>query len=222
MRDAAAVLAVGQVASVAVGAQHTCVVHTEGSARCWGSNSNGELGQGDTTSRGAAAGDMGNLSAVELGGLVSSFQIAAGDCHTCVVVSGLVKCWGCGGAGQLGVGGTDSVGTDPSHMGAGLVAANLDSDPAVSVLAVGTYSCYTTAGGDLYCWGTAAWFDGAQLTPQHVQLPFRVSRVSCGLTHCCAVDVGGVVRCWGDGADGQLGAGLRSCGPAEAVAVPGL
>ena len=37
--------------AVAAGSAHTCAVLGNGGVQCWGSNENGQLGTGDTTSR---------------------------------------------------------------------------------------------------------------------------------------------------------------------------
>jgi alpha-tubulin suppressor-like RCC1 family protein len=39
--------------------EHSCAVLDNGAVKCWGTNTSGELGQGDLLSRGAAAGTMG-------------------------------------------------------------------------------------------------------------------------------------------------------------------
>ncbi len=50
------------------GSGHTCVVLDDHSVRCWGANTSGQLGLGDTIARGAHPGDMGDaLPTVDLG-----------------------------------------------------------------------------------------------------------------------------------------------------------
>ena len=52
---------------VAAGAYHTCAILVNGSVKCWGYNAFGELGLGDTTTRGTDAAQMGDaLPAVDL------------------------------------------------------------------------------------------------------------------------------------------------------------
>jgi hypothetical protein len=47
---------------------HSCALLDNGAVKCWGSNLNGELGQGDTAARGAAPGTMGDaLHEIDLG-----------------------------------------------------------------------------------------------------------------------------------------------------------
>jgi len=82
---------------LAVGGRHACAVVDVGRVRCWGlSNSEGELGDGTTDHR---------SSPVTVEGLAGATALAAGDMHTCAILSsGEVQCWGRNGDGQLGDG----------------------------------------------------------------------------------------------------------------------
>jgi cysteine-rich repeat protein len=113
------------VTSVALGESHTCALLDDGVVKCWGANPDGELGTGNTVSRGSAAGDMGDhLPAVDLGQPAQS--IVAGAYHTCALLQDrTVKCWGANPTGQLGLGDTDSRGDDPDEMGDKLPAVDL-------------------------------------------------------------------------------------------------
>jgi alpha-tubulin suppressor-like RCC1 family protein len=75
--------------SLALGQSHTCaLVAGSGQVKCWGYNQFGQLGYGDTTSRGDAAGEMGvNLTSVDLGGVGRyAKKIACGPHHTCALL----------------------------------------------------------------------------------------------------------------------------------------
>jgi alpha-tubulin suppressor-like RCC1 family protein len=71
-----------------------CALLGDGTAKCWGYNANGSLGDGSVTSR--------NLP-VAVSGLTSATQLSAGRLHTCALISdGTAKCWGLNGNGQIG------------------------------------------------------------------------------------------------------------------------
>lgn len=77
------------IKDIALGDTHACALMHQGSVRCWGSNSSGQLGDPGLSS-----------SAKELiprlvPGVNDAVQIVAADQYTCVLTnSGSVRCWG--------------------------------------------------------------------------------------------------------------------------------
>ena len=65
--------------------------------KCWGRNNKGQLGLGDTNSRGDGAGEMADsLQTVNLGAGRTAQAITTGDEHTCAILdNSQVECLGC-------------------------------------------------------------------------------------------------------------------------------
>jgi alpha-tubulin suppressor-like RCC1 family protein len=83
--------------SIGAGAFHSCGVVTSGGAYCWGSNSSGELGNGN----GPADSD----TPVLVAGAFVFESISTGADHTCgATTTGVAYCWGQNSAGELGDG----------------------------------------------------------------------------------------------------------------------
>jgi hypothetical protein len=80
------------VEDVVAGRAHACARLTSGGVFCWGDNMNGQLGDGTTMARPAAATAM--LTA-------RASQIYAGANHTCAFADSDLYCWGANGSGQL-------------------------------------------------------------------------------------------------------------------------
>lgn len=114
-------------------------------ARSWGFNTFGQLGLGDTMSRGVYRWELGDdLPAVNLGG--RAVHVAAGGWHTCVVLdTGEVKCFGSNRDGRLGLGDEIFRGWEPEDMGAALPPVDLGSG-------VGASAVHAAMGG----WSTCA------------------------------------------------------------------
>jgi len=98
-----------------------------GSVKCWGENSYGQLGLGDIINRGDNSSEMGdNLTIVDLGSGRTATAIAAGSDHTCAILDNAsIKCWGSNISGELGIGDTENRGDNSSEMGDNLPIISL-------------------------------------------------------------------------------------------------
>jgi alpha-tubulin suppressor-like RCC1 family protein len=226
------------VREVSAGYSHTCAVLDSGAVKCWGSADHGELGLGNSVSRGFSLAHMGdNLRAVSLD-TSGVLRVRAGQERTCALFAGgRVKCWGANAVGQLGLGDTEDRGDGGGEMGDALPALAFGSGRVATSLSLGDqHSCALLDDASVKCWGLNSFAQlglphrnprgfrarqmGDVLTP--LNLGERALTVAAGTHHGCAVLASGGVRCWGCSSRGQLGAGYSdSCPPgvlgAEAV-----
>ncbi|GIM03396.1 hypothetical protein Vretimale_8099 [Volvox reticuliferus] len=146
--------------SIASGCFHMCaILQPGGIVKCWGMNQAGQLGIGDTVSRGDQPGQMGdNLTAVDLGPSNQTVKaLASGLHHTCAILQpqGVIKCWGLNVFGQLGVGHIFNRGDDPGEMGNKLLTVDVGKNLSATALAAGSYhTCAILQPGSIVkCWG---------------------------------------------------------------------
>lgn len=197
--------------------QHTCALLEDETVRCWGINDSGQLGYANTTALNAPG------PAVQVG-LADIAQLDTGGFHTCVrTPSATVRCWGRGSLGRLGYGNTANVGDDehPSSVGNVMIGG-----PVSKLASGGAHNCIISGVGTVRCWGRG---DLGQLgygNPQHIgdnEVPStagdisvipvglgpftKVTQISVGTAHTCAVFDTGEGLCWGDGTFGQTGTG---------------
>jgi alpha-tubulin suppressor-like RCC1 family protein len=211
------------VEAIAAGGDHTCAILRGGRLACWGRNSEGQLGLGDSVNRGDQPDQMGDaLPAVDLGAGAAAVAVAAGAAHTCVALaSGQVECWGDGGAGQLGQGSRATL-LVPSPPIA-LPAA------ATGVAAGADFSCALLSDGEVICWGNGARGqlgsgDGTERAAPEaaVSLDGKAVALAAGDHHACALLEDGRVVCWGANDRGQLGSGdTQDRRGAALVSLPG-
>ncbi len=124
--------------------QHACAIQASDRSivNCWGANFTGQLGV-------PIANGYPPYVEANVGGLTGKvLNVSTGDQHTCVALDdGTARCWGAGGAGQLGQGSKSSSATS-------VAVANLPSGKKVRfVEAAGSFSCATMTDGTAYCWG---------------------------------------------------------------------
>ena len=188
------------------GVSHTCALLADGSARCWGSNGSGQLGDG-TTSRKLTPNPVSGG-----GGSVTARDVAAGSSHTCAVrANSTVACWGLNSSGQLGDGGASGPLSRVPLSVPGLVNA-------VAIAAGSFHTCVLVSDGNVRCWGDNQFGqlgDGGASGPLS-RVPVSVSglanavAIAAGHEHTCALLADGTARCWGDNSIGQLGDGTNT------------
>ena len=185
------------VAALTAGNTHNCVIDLVGTARCWGENSAGQLGSG-------AQGPPNSVPVV-VSGIAAATRIDAGRAFTCAVASGAAYCWGINGNGQLG---------DASTQNRAQPVPVVSLTTGVTRISAGGSHACAVLSGAVRCWGineNGQLGDGtvAQRTsPVNVAtLSGGIVAVSAGERHSCALRQDGVVLCWGDNDNGQLGDG---------------
>ncbi|HEX4560671.1 MAG TPA: hypothetical protein VH113_02465, partial [Gemmatimonadales bacterium] len=128
-------------ASISAGYTHSCALTAAGVAYCWGDNSDGALGTGDTSAH--------NTPIPVSGGLTFT-AIAAGWSFTCgIATGGTVYCWGRNSQGSLG-NGTSNPSHSPTPITGALTFQTITAGGGSQA------SCGMTTGGVAYCWGTGA------------------------------------------------------------------
>ncbi len=206
------------VRDVAAGLDHTCAILSDDSLRCWGRNSNGQLGYGDNQNRGDNEPLVG-LPAVNLPGPVR--KVALGHGHTCALLkNGEMHCWGRGLFGELGNGFRSSSNPnygDTSAEVIGTQATLVDVGAEVTDIAAnGAHTCALLSDSQLKCWGEG---DNGRLgygntnslgTPLDIGVDLdgvSAYQITTGRSHTCALRSNGTARCWGINSHGELGLG---------------
>ncbi|MBB6564130.1 hypothetical protein HNP48_006856 [Acidovorax soli] len=191
---------------IATGATHACaLVFTY--IQCWGDASQGQLGP---------AYMVPTAQAVQVEGLSRVKHVAAGNGSTCAVQqAGTVVCVG---------------------AGSGLVEGSMDPrlprtvpgiTDAQEVALFDGHACVLRTGGKISCWGSNLHGElGVPASSTRVVLPVEVTglaaaakAVAVGYGYTCALLVNGSVSCWGNNANGQLGAGLGGAGASQVTGI---
>lgn len=191
------------VASISAGEIHSCALTTGGGVKCWGGNSDGQLGDGTTTQR---------LTAVDASGLTSGVNnISVGNFHTCARTNaGSMKCWGRNSVGQLGDGTTTTPRATAVNV-SGLASG-------VSMISPGLgHTCVLIIGGRIKCWGENNTFgrlgDGTNVQRlTAIEISWQVngsSPIEAGGFHTCGLTGAGGAKCWGVNTNGRLGDGTN-------------
>jgi alpha-tubulin suppressor-like RCC1 family protein len=204
--------------TVATGYAFSCAVLSDGTVKCWGDNSKGQLGLGVTYPATPLY-----IPPTVVPGLAEAVSISAYDNHACVVLAdGHVACWGT----WLGVHGTAATVALSPVMVSGLgnvVALDVNKDQA----------CAVDSAGQVWCWGNLG-YDGIENTESQqpmsgapslipgISNAIAVSLSETGMSYtyqgmACALLSSGQVQCWGHGHLGQSGLSPNSTGIATSA-----
>ncbi len=161
-----AVPGIANAIAIAAGTFDTCALIAGGAVECWGDNTYGQLGIGESTGPEICTFRSDypcSTSPVPVSGLTGATAISLGvytSDHACAIVAGgAVQCWGWNIYGQLGDGTLSgpetcagyACSTTPVSAG-GLIGVT-------AIVAGGGYTCAILPGGKVDCWGDAS--DGA-------------------------------------------------------------
>ena len=207
---------------LAAGYSTACARLGSGKVACWGSDSDGALGNGD---------DEGSYVPVEVPRLARVTHLAGYGSNFCVVAANKAQCWGANDDGQIGNGKMDREAPAASPT----VVAGV-SNVALVDTGWGT-TCAVQKSGKALCWGE----NGFGQTGHNDAETDNVLRgwavlseqdetvkgfgayvvIDCGRNFCCGLHVGGDISCMGstpiNGGDDFFGMGVaRSAFPVAA------
>jgi alpha-tubulin suppressor-like RCC1 family protein len=192
---------------VAGGSSHTCIILDNSQIKCWGENTDGQLGYGDTTLRTSPA-----ATTINLGTSRSAKAVATGNSYTCAMLdTNQIKCWGRNDDGQHGYGDSAIRLAPPATT-----TVNLGTGRSAKALAIGgTTTCALLDNNTVKCWG----YNGSgqlglgdttpRLSPPSTAIDLGTGQtalsIDVGNSHVCAVLATNQVKCWGQNDSGQLG-----------------
>lgn len=183
-----------------VGSDHSCAIKDDAGTPkvyCWGTNTNGQIGVGDTTHRLTPTLVLGLSTA---GHGYDSVKVSS--LNTCVVNSsnGTVRCWGTDSNGTLGDGGTTAV-TNSSPVAVSFLTAT------TKLSLNHTSACALQSDGKLYCWGRGTYGNVGNNSTSDASQPVHVSTLgslvtdvykSGYFTYCALTSTdSGKLWCWG-------------------------
>jgi alpha-tubulin suppressor-like RCC1 family protein len=176
-------------ATAIAGNQTTCGITTTGVLKCWGNNSNGQIGDYTTTNKLLP-------TIIDFGTLYS--LVSPGNLFTCgITTGGVAKCWGDNSSGQLGDG-TTTERHRPNYVN--------DSDTYSTVsTGKGHSTCGVTSAGTLKCWGQNTQGQLGDSTTTGRKAPTTINppntlyaSVAEGSDYACAITTSGALNCWGN------------------------
>lgn len=211
------------VVGLALGHSHSCAVHEDGSASCWGANWGGQLGDGALQA---------SATPVRVTVADDIVEMAARYGSTCARRrSGKILCWGDEGIHEGArdrtvreirhVEGAVQLTNDCARDGNGQVrcwdpVSGAPAAPAFEARHIATHmgdalhlrGCAVTAASSVVCWEDPE--RATSVAPVPVAGVSNAVEVAVGFDFACARLKDGTVTCWGANALGQLGRGFTT------------
>jgi len=183
------------------GMYFTCLGSTNGTVRCWGDNTYGQIGNGAYGPAVTTPTAVSSLSNVR--------EIVAGAYHVCALLEDTtVRCWGYNFYGQLGDGTTNNSAT-PVVVSNPAGSASLTGVASIAA-GYGTTCASMVADGAVYCWGdqTDGRLGNGQSAFGRVSRPDEVEvsagvqltgirELSAGMSASCGISSTANLWCWG-------------------------
>ncbi|MBU1221001.1 hypothetical protein KKF34_20025 [Myxococcota bacterium] len=175
--------------SISAGANHTCAIDLSGQAWCWGSNSNGQLGN-------PSANETENTPVRVLQNASGNFiEVFAGDSFTCALSENFrVWCWG--EADFIGTNATEDA-LEPQQV---ILPIN-----DVELFTCGNNHCCITEVNFTHCWGhnmnyeagTGSNDPSVNLLPVQSFINDGFKAFDGGASRTCMITSNDEVKCWG-------------------------
>ena len=183
--------------NISAGLNFSLAIRTNSTIWSWGLQTEGQLGDGTTTTRSSP------VSVV--GGFTDWCQVSAGNNHSVAVrTNGTIWGWGCNAGGRLGNNNTANVSSPVSVVG------GLTNWCGVS--AGGKHTLGLNTSGVLWAWGYGSYGRLGYNCTTNQSSPVSVvggftdwCQISAGNYHSAAVRTNGTAWAWGYGTQGQMG-----------------
>jgi len=190
--------------AVAAGNSFTITLGTDRTVWAWGSNSNGQLGNGTTTD---------SYTPLQVPGLAAIMAIAAGNSFALAMenneLASTVWAWGSNNNGQLGNGAM----TDVYTVGE---VSNMNGTGAIGIAAGYDHAVVVKNDGTVWTWGNNSNGQLGNGTTTVSVVPVQVSgmsgvdAVAAGYFDTVVLKINGTVWTWGYNFYGQLGNGTTT------------
>jgi len=197
------------IKSISASSASTCAIASDDQVYCWGTNSSGQLGTGNTNL------SYTPIAVVKTGAFSGKTvkSISSGTSHVCAIASDdLAYCWGDGNVGQQGVGSNTANNVPTAVLNSGALSLKTIKQVALG----GNSSCVVASDNKAYCWGanTSGQLGIGSATNSNVPIAVNTAGVladksiqslAVGINQTCAMTTSFKSYCWGNNGNGQFG-----------------
>jgi alpha-tubulin suppressor-like RCC1 family protein len=195
------------IVSISAADEHTCALTGTGNVKCWGRNTEGQLGIGQETNRSKVPVEVINING-------KATALSTGFSSSCVVTNdGPVECWGWMGSDEL--------------SNAPVAFEGLDGN-AKMVATGASHVCVVLESGGVKCMGenTEGQLGNGKISDLEAfvtvqNLPSDITEIGVSFDSTCALTNSGEIFCWGDNTSGELGIGTTedSATPVKVIGI---
>lgn len=192
------------IRQIAAGESHICALLGDGGVLCWGSNGEGQRGDGTR--------NFHDQPTPVIGLNHARFISLSGD-HSCAIAEGSVYCWGTNMYGESNPASSLDNVLEPAP-----ITFPDGSENPVRVFA--SNSCALLSDAAVECWGQRLWPSSASAAcsensptdhaPSPDPLLSGITQMTSGVGYICTL-TDGHASCWGANEHGQLGLGTDDC-----------